>query len=531
MLTPQTPSKPSPAPAQTGPFVPDDVNLRTRVLIALRWTILSKFVGQLISWTITLYVIRILSPDDYGLMAMASVPLAFFYLLNTAGLDAVLVQRRDVSERLRAQIFGLVIVLNLLFFFIALGVAPGIATFYGEPRLTALIRILSFQFVLLAFETLPQSQLERDIKFGRRSIVELVTIVAGSLIALTLARAGFGVWTLVWGSLATTAIRTAGLNFAQRSLCWPRFSLEGMKSDLRFGWSATVDRALRFTLADSDRFIGGKLFGNILLGYYAVANDLASLPINKLTGLINSIALPAFAKTQLNPAGAGSSLLTVTRLMSLLAFPFFLGMSSIASELTTLLLGPKWQAAAVPLQLLSLIMPLRMLMNAFQPFLWGVGRPNTSASTFLIGALSMPIAFLVGAQWGPVGLSLAWALVYPLVFLASIAYAQSLTGVLVTDILRTMARPILASLFMYTLVSTAKHYAVFGQSGRVLPLAQLVLVGAVTYTGAMLVLDREVCLDAFDLLGAFLGGRPPEPAEGQVSQSNISPATGGKHGL
>src|SRR5712691_918443 len=111
MLTPQAPSKPSPAPVLSGPFVPDDVDLRTRVLIALRWTTLSKLVGQLASWTVTLYVIRILSPDDYGLIAMASVPLAFFYLLNTAGLDAVLVQKPDMSQRLRAQTFGLVIIL------------------------------------------------------------------------------------------------------------------------------------------------------------------------------------------------------------------------------------------------------------------------------------------------------------------------------------------------------------------------------------------------------------------------------------
>ncbi len=503
MLTPQAPSKQPPVAAQAGPIVPDDI--RGRVLVALRWTTLSKFLGQLVSWAVTFYVIRILSPDDYGLMAMASVPMAFLYLLNTAGLDAVLVQKRDLSERLRAQVFGIVIMVNLFFFLTFLGVAPWIATFYNEPRLTAIIRILGFQFVLLAFETLPQSQLERDINFGRRSIVELVTIVAGSLTAWTLARAGFGVWTLVWGSLITTAIRMVGLNLAQRSLCWPRFSLEGMKSDLLFGRSVTVDRALRFTLADSDRFIGGKLFGNILLGYYAVANDLASLPISKLTGLMNSIAFPAFAKAQLNPAGARSYLLAVTRLMSLLAFPFFLGVSSIAPELTTLLLGPKWQAAAVPLQLLSLVMPLRMLMNAFQPFLWGVGRPDTSVSTFLIGALSMPIAFLVGAQWGTVGLSLAWALVYPLVFLISIAYAKSLTGVLVTDILRTMGRPILASLLMYALVFTAKNYGVSGQNGGILHLAQLVFVGAVTYAGAMLVLDRDVCRDAGDVLGAFLG--------------------------
>src|SRR6266581_3855842 len=426
MLTPQAPSKQPSVAAHTGSIVRDDI--RTKVLIALRWTTLSKFSGQLVSWAVTVYVIRILSPDDYGLMAMASVPIISFYLLNTVGLDAALVQKRDLSERLRAQVFGIVILVNLVLFLGFLGGAPWIAAFYHEPRLTAMVRVLGFQFVLLAFETLPQSQLERDFDFGRRSIVELVTIVAGSLTAWTLARAGFGVWTLIWGSLTTTTVRTVGLNLAQRSWCWPRFSLEGIKGDLLFGRSVTVDRALRFTLADSDRFIGGKLFGNVPLGYYAVANDLASLPINKLTGLINSIALPAFAKAQLTPAGARSYLLTVT-------------------------------------QLLSLVMPLRMLMNAFQPFLWGVGRPDTSASTFLIGALTMPVAFVVGAQWGPVGLSVAWALVYPLVFLVSIAYAQSLTGVLVTDILGTMGRPILASLFMYAVVFTAKNYAVFGHSG------------------------------------------------------------------
>jgi teichuronic acid exporter len=120
-------------------------------------------------------------------------------------------------------------------------------------------------------------------------------------------------------------------------------------------------------------------------------------------------------------------------------------MSSIAAEITALLLGPKWQAVAVPLQLLSITMPLRLLMNTFQPLLWGIGRPDRSVSTFLIGTLSMPVAFFVGAHWGPTGLSSAWLLVYPLVFVVSVAHAQSLTGVSVTDILRAIERPALAS--------------------------------------------------------------------------------------
>src|SRR5712691_6392620 len=105
MLTRKTRRKPPPSVhVTTGPAAVDEVDVRTKVLIALRWTTMSKLLGQVVSWTVTLYVIRILSPEDYGLMAMATVPIAFFYLLNTAGLDAVLVQKQELSGHLRAQI-------------------------------------------------------------------------------------------------------------------------------------------------------------------------------------------------------------------------------------------------------------------------------------------------------------------------------------------------------------------------------------------------------------------------------------------
>ena len=100
---------------------------------------------------------------------------------------------RELFPRRRAQAFGVVITLNLLFFLGFLGAAPWIAAFYHEPQLTSIIRALAVQFVFLIFETLPQAQLERDLNFGPRSIVEVVTLVTGSLTTLTLAHAGFGV--------------------------------------------------------------------------------------------------------------------------------------------------------------------------------------------------------------------------------------------------------------------------------------------------------------------------------------------------
>jgi len=277
-----------------------------------------------------------------------------------------------------------------------------------------------------------------------------------------------------------------------------------MREDLTFGRAATVDRIVRFTFADTDRLIGGRIFGDTVLGYYAVANDLASLPINKLTGLINSIALPAFSRTASQIQSPRVSLLAACRLMSLFVFPFFLGLSSVSPELITLLLGAKWQAVAVPLQILSIVMPLRMLMNIFQPFLWGIGLPGGSISTFLIGGSIMPLGFFVGARWGAVGLSMAWLLLYPWVFLLSVAHVGRLVGVRVAEILGSIRGPAGAGLFMWVAVVTANNVLMHGQGSAVLRLVELVTVGATVYVGGMLILDRALMREAAQLLGVFM---------------------------
>ncbi|MBI3776437.1 MAG: oligosaccharide flippase family protein, partial [Gammaproteobacteria bacterium] len=201
------------------------VDIRARVLYALAWSAAGRFGSQLISWLITILVIRILTPDDYGLIAMAAVLISFLIAVNDLGLDAVLVQKQDLSPSDREHIFGVVIAINVILFGLLTLTAPWIAGFYNEPRLTAIIGALAFQFLFHMFDTLPQSRLERDLAYKGRSIVDMVSALTGSVATITLALLDFGVWALVWGSLTTTAIRTIGLNLTSPCLVWPRWSL------------------------------------------------------------------------------------------------------------------------------------------------------------------------------------------------------------------------------------------------------------------------------------------------------------------
>jgi O-antigen/teichoic acid export membrane protein len=142
-----------------------------RVLNAIRWSASARLLGQVLSWAITLVVIRLLQPTDYGLIAMATLPMSLLYLVNDFGFGALLVQARHLDEKMRQQILAAIIVANLA---IMLGLqlaAPLIAAFFSEEALTPVIRVLALQFLFHIFESLPVSRLEREIDFKRRSLV------------------------------------------------------------------------------------------------------------------------------------------------------------------------------------------------------------------------------------------------------------------------------------------------------------------------------------------------------------------------
>ncbi len=461
-------------------------------MTALRWSASARLLGQVFSWSITILVIRLLSPADYGLMAMGVVLVSFAFLLNTVGLDAVLVQTKDLQQSVTRQIFGVVVLANLGWFVLLFLGADAAARFYGEPALAPILQVLALQFPVLIFETLPLARLEREINFARRSVVDLVTLILGSLATLALALLDYGVWALVWGMLVNTVTRVIGFNLICPCQLWPSFNFAGMRRHFAFGGFVVSDRSLWYVFSESDKFIGGKLLGNQALGYYAVASQIASLPIQKVSGLLNAIAFPAFSQAHSHASleKVRDYLLTATRMLSIAAFPVFFGMAATADSIIAVLLGEKWLMAGPLLQLLALVMPLRLLSNVFPPLLWGMGRPRTSASNYLLAAVLMPMAFLIGARWGMLGLALAWLGMYPLVFAVTAWRSCREVALAPAAYILALVRPLMASLLMLVLVTQADPWLP-GASGGWVHLGAQVLLGVVVFGGGMLLIDRR----------------------------------------
>jgi O-antigen/teichoic acid export membrane protein len=221
--------------------------------------------------------------------------------------------------------------------------------------------------------------------------------------------------------------------------------------------------------------------------------------MDKLGPIIGQVAFPAFSRVQQRPADATEYLLKATRLIALISFPSMFGLSAIAPWFVPVVLGPKWQAAVLPLQLLALSMPLRFIALAQPPFLKGLGHPRLSLTNTVLALILLPSAFLIGSRWGGVGLAVAWLAVYPLYFFITILRAGRVTPLTLGDMLRAMAAPALIAVAMYGIVAAAG--AVLPHAANpIVALVSLVLLGAVVYGGLTLVFNRAAWAEAVRLL-------------------------------
>jgi O-antigen/teichoic acid export membrane protein len=474
------------------------MSLRARTLSGFRWSATVKLASQIITWAITLLVVRLLTPADYGLLAMATVFVAFLTMFSELGLGPAIVQERDIDERLLRRVFGVVLLIHVSLTALLALSAPLIALFYNEPRVTHVVQVLSVQFVLSAFTVIPDAQLQRRMEFRNRSLLDLSGAIVGSLTTLTMAIVGAGVWALVTGSILSQIWKTIGLNVLSPFLRWPEFSFRGLRSLLAFGSHVTAAGVFAMFFMQIDTVICAKLLGNEILGFYSVAVNLASLPSQKTAGLINGVAFPAFSSIQHDVRKVRENLLLGVRVLSFFAFPVAWGISSIAPEMVDVVLGAKWKASAIPLQALALIIPFRMVGNFVGVVVQGRGRPDITLRNTIWASILGPPVFLIGTYFGGLtGLSLAWLVVSPSLFLMNLARSECALDTSPVDVLRAMKPAAIAALTMYVAVIGVRHLAV-NVEPQTLRVAILIAAGAVAYCAASLALSRK---PTFEVLG------------------------------
>ncbi len=457
-----------------------------------------RLLSQMLTWAITIVVIRLLSPSDYGLLAMATVFMSILIMLAEAGLGAALIQALEVDELKLRRIFGATILIDVGLFMLQIAAAPLIAGFFEEDRLVAIIRVLALQLLIMIFGVIPGALLNRRLDFKRQSLIALASAVCGGLSTLGLALSGYGVWALVYGSLIVSLCNTVGMNLVAPFLRWPEFSLKGMRSLIVFGGQLTAARLLWLLYSQADIFIAGKLLGKDLLGFYSVSMHLASLPVQKIASVFNQVAFPAFAQAQHQPETIPIHMLKGIRMLSFFSFPILWGISGIAPEIVAVLLGSKWAAAIVPLQLLPLVMPITLISTFLNAAFQGIGQGGVGLMNVFTACLIMPAAFWIGSKWGLLGLCIAWLVGFPLVFLVNLLRMLPLVGLNLSAVLRAISLPALATAGMYVCVGIARQLLAVDLPAPVL-MAVLIAAGVAGYSMITFATNRSGVREMVDL--------------------------------
>ena len=476
------------------------VGRQPSVLSALYWAAGGRFAGQLLSWLITLWVIRILAPADYALMALAMVFIAACALFDEVGLGSMITRARELDETSLRKAFGIVLTIKTALFGVLLVAAPAVGWLYASEELVPLVRLLAFNFLASALGVIPRALLERHMAFQKLMTAEVAATLTAAATTLTLALLGHGVWALAAGALSFTVVRTAIVNMLSPFVRPPIFSTRGMREFLTFGGTVSLERILWYVYSQADIVIASKLIGAEALGFYVVGKHLASLPAQKISPVIQEVMFPAFARIQADRERVGRSLLQGINALTVLSCPALFGMAVVAPDLIKVALGERWVPAALPLQTYSLILPLGMVSGIILSALKAVGRPDLSLRNVALGSALMIAGFVVGSGWGLAGLSLAWLLVYPVYFLATVASSSHALGTTPRALLARIGRSLFGGVLMMGAVAAVGVHTEHVLPNALLHLVTLVVVGAAVYLAAMLAFGRATLVDTANLL-------------------------------
>jgi O-antigen/teichoic acid export membrane protein len=473
------------------------MSIERQTIAALKWTGSARLFTQAINWAITLVVVRLLTPPDYGLMALALVIVSLLGTAAELGLGSSLVQVVQLEQTELARVTGAVISLNFGAAALLVLGAPLAALALHEPRATAVIRVSALQFAFSAVSAVPQALLTRDFNFRTLAWIETVSGVLTNLSTLLLAWLGAGVWALVGGYQAGAAVK-AVLLIGSGTWVWPRFQLTGIKRHLRFGGALTTARLTWQVSSQVDVLIAGRFLGSNALGIYSVALNLASMPMQKIMSVINQVAFPAVARIQEDSVTLRRHLTKALRLLAFAGVPTAWGLASVAPEFIRLVFGAKWSGVTVPLQILSLLIPVRMLGALLLTAAVAKGRASIEVRNTVITLTILPPAFLVGVQWGVPGLAWAWVAGIAVCYVLVMPRVSSVLGMPLRDMARAALPSVLAGLVMCATVLALR--TLMSLPNLPAQLCMLTVSGALSYLGAVSVIDPSLWKDCKALI-------------------------------
>ena len=499
------------------------MNLTTKTVKGVGWAGTSQVIRLLLQFGITALLARLLTPEDFGLIAMVVVFTNFVMVFQGFGLTAALVQRKEVTEEHLSSSFWLNIFAGLLLSVVMAGAASGIALFYSEPRLTQIIRVLSLTFFISSFGIVQTALFTKELKFKPLAIPEISAVAISGAVAVLLAFTGFGVWSLVWQQIISGFVRVIFLwNFSS----WrPHllFRWQQVKELLNFGLNFTGFNFVNYFNRNLDNLLIGKFLGSAPLGFYNLAYRLLLFPLSNISSVLGRVMFPALSAIQDDKAKVRQAYLRATRYIAAATFPMMIGLAVVAPQFVRVIFGPQWERSIFLIQILALVSLLQSIGSTVGWIYTSQGRTDIMFRWGIFSVAVSAAAFVIGLRWNVEGVAVAYAIATTLLRYPGFAIPFRLIDLKVSRFLRQLSPTFLAALGMGGIIFALRYFMKTTlKASDLVTLISAVTVGIASYAGFLFVLDRRIYREVFQLLQHL------KPLPQQVTQEDCGLQTEGR---
>lgn len=477
-------------------------SLKAKTVGALSWSLVQELSQRGLQFAIGIVLARLLSPKEFGLLAMLTIFIAVSQALVDSGFGSALIQRKNPSEQDECSVFYFNMFLGACLAGMLCLVAPWIARFYNQPQLTALMRTLSVVLVINSVSVVQNALMVRRLDFKSQALVSATSLTISGTIGLTMAWRGFGVWSLVVQQIANSLVRGVVLWTINSWRPKRQFSFQSLRSLFKFGSGMLGSVLLNNIFENLYSLVIGKVFSAVTLGYYTRAATLQNMASQCPAMVVNRVTFPVFSKLQDEPARLKRGFQKAITTTAFVQFPALVGLAAVAKPLVLVLLTEKWAPAIPYLRLLcfvGLLYPMHLLnLNV----LVANGRSDLMLRIELIKRVLVITNIAVTYRWGV--LAMVWGQVVNsvLAFFLNSFYTRRFIGYSVPNQIRDISPYLAAAAAMGTVVILIELPQTFGN------LAQLgvkCLAGGITY----FLICRGFRLPAFsEVVSLFRRARP-----------------------
>ena len=477
-----------------------------------------KFILNAIS---AIVLARLLTPQDYGLIGMVAVVTGFVSMFKDMGLSVATVQKEDVTDEQISTLFWLNVLFSFGVMLVTTAIAPAVAWFYGEPRLTLITMGYAVVLLISGLSSQHQALVRRQMRFNTLAILEVGSLVSGIVTAFVMAWYGARYWALVGSSIAQTLSYTICIWCVCSWRPGRPVRSAGVRSMFAFGRNLTGFHIINHFARNLDNLLIGRVWGSWQLGLYAKAYQLLLLPIDQINTPISAVAIPTLSRLTESPERYRQAYLRILQKIAILTMPLMAFMIACSDWIVRLVLGPQWIETSRIFALLGVVGLVQPVCNTTGWLFMSQGRTRHMFQWGAIGGSIMIGAIIAGLPWGAVGVAASYSAVSLLIVTPLLFWFVGRHGpVRAFDFYRTCAPIAVAALSVLAALMSLRQWTTITRPVSGLALGFALTVVATTLTLCATRDGRAVLRDLYQMFVLLIGRDQREPLIQPASPSS-----------